>query len=114
FDLIEKLALQTRAGDEDVEIQGARASLRITATVRADAKDQPVVAAKINLRLGGRGGPESGALKGLAELRPGELLAIGQSSLTDKLWQFPSPTDKLSTDSSAGAQQLYYIVRASL
>jgi hypothetical protein len=113
FDLVEKLALQTRAGADDVEIQGARSSLRVTSTVRTDASGQPVIGAKISLRVGAHGGTvNAGALKALAELHPGELLAIGQSSLTDVGGQF-GVTNPTSTESTSGSQ-LYYIVRATL
>jgi hypothetical protein len=109
FDLVEKLALQARAGDEDSQIQGARASLRITPTVRHDAVGNPVIAAKINVQVTPTAPPSfppavtlPGSLKALVELRPGQLIVIGQSSLTSRPIADSTPA------------QMYYIVRASL
>ena len=106
FDLLEKLALQARAGDDDSQIQGVHAGMRVTPTVRHDSKGDPVIAAKINVQIIRAAstiptaGPP-GSLKALVELRPGQLLVIGQSSLT------AGP----NADTPA---QMYYIVRASL
>ena len=109
FDLVEKLALQARAGDEDSQIQGAHASLRITPTVRHDAAGNPVIAAKINVQVTPTAPPSfpptvtlPGSLKALVELRPGQLIVIGQSSLTSRAIADSTPA------------QMYYIVRASL
>jgi hypothetical protein len=106
FDLLEKLTLQARAGDDDSQIQGVHAGMRVTPTVRNDSKGDPVIAAKINVQIVRAASPiptvgPPGSLKALVELRPGQLLVIGQSSLTT------GP----SADSPA---QMYYIVRASL
>jgi hypothetical protein len=101
FELIERLALQARPGDEESQMQGAFTDLRVVPTVRRDPKGEPLIAAKINVRYTPRGtnqGPTQGTLKALTELRPGELLVIGQSSLA-------------GTEPTA---QMYYIVRASL
>ena len=101
FELIERLALQARSGDEDSEMQGAFTALSIVPTVRRDSKGNPLIAAKINVHYVPRGtnmGPTQGTLKALTELRPGELLVIGQSSL----------------GATTPTAQMYYIVRASL
>lgn len=109
FDLLEKLALQARAGNEDSQIQGAHASMRITTTVRHDSKDDPVIAARFNVQITAATPPAfpptvtiPGSLKALVELRPGQLLVIGQSSLTSRPIADSTPA------------QMYYIVRASL
>lgn len=103
FELVEKLALQVRAGD-DGEMQGAHSDMRVAPTVRNDSKGDPVIAAKVSVRLMPRGnGMVQGSLRALTELRPGQLLVIGQSSLPGKG----------STDSAPDGQ-VYYIVRASL
>jgi hypothetical protein len=105
FDLIEKVALQVRAGNDDSAIQGAYFGVHVAPTVRHDSKGDPVIAARINLEINppfsGRGIPRS--LKALAELRPGQLLELGQSGLPGKPNGDPTPT-----------AQVYYIVRASL
>jgi hypothetical protein len=101
FELIERLALQARSGDENSQMQGAFTDLQVVPTVRRDPKGEPLIAAKIQVRYSPRGtnqGPTQGTLKALTELRPGELLVIGQSSLAGT-----TPT-----------AQMYYIVRASL
>lgn len=105
FDLIEKVALRARAGDNESEIQGANFGVRVTPTVRHDSKGNPVVAARIDLRVNppfsGPGIPRS--LKALVELLPGQLLVLGQSGLPGK------------PDGDAMSRaQVYYIVRASL
>jgi len=104
FELIENLALQARAGNNDNSVQGARASLDVEPTIRYDAKGEPLIAARIKFRLVPRSGAPfmgGGSLKALAELHPGQLLVIGQSTL-----QSEKPTERDS--------QIYYIVRASL
>jgi hypothetical protein len=106
FDLLEKLALQARAGDDDSQIQGVHAGMRVTPTVRHDPNGDSVIAAKINVQINRDLSPiptagPPGSLKALVELRPGQLLVIGQSSLTTRP----------SADTPA---QMYYIVRASL
>ncbi len=106
FELIEKLALQARAGNDDNEVQGAHGDMRITPTVRHDPKGDAVIAARVSFRLSpvryGVPGPP-GALKALTELRPGELLVIGQSNLPGA-----------NASDSAPETQVYYILRASL
>ena len=103
FELVEKLALQVRAGD-DGEMRGAHSEMHVVPTVRSDSKGDPVIAARVQVRLMARGnGMVQGSLRALTELRPGQLLVIGQSSLPGK-----GPTD------SAPDGQVYYIVRASL
>ena len=105
FDLIEKVALQARAGDDESDIQGANFGVRVAPTVRHDSKGDPVVATRIDLRVNppfsGPGIPRS--LKALVELIPGQLLVLGQSGLAAKP----------NADAMSPAQ-VYYIVRASL
>ncbi len=105
FELIEKVSLQARAGDDESAIQGANFGVRVVPTVRHDSKGNPVVAARIDLRVNppfsGPGIPRS--LKALVELIPGQLLVLGQSGLPGR-----SNTDAISP------AQVYYIVRASL
>jgi hypothetical protein len=103
FELIENLALLARAGNDNSVVQGARAGLEVNPTVRYDAKGEPVIAARINVQLVPQVGSAfaQGSLKALTELRPGQLLVIGQSTLPAK-------------SSAERDSQLYYIVRASL
>jgi hypothetical protein len=113
FELTEKLALQARAGAEDSEIQGAHFGMRVTPTLRHDAKGNPMIAATVNVQMiNGQFGPQFGmysippTLKALVEFRPGELMVIGQSSLRGKSAGNATP--------DAPDTQEYYIVRASL
>jgi hypothetical protein len=105
FELIENLALQARAGNDSSTVQGARAGLEVAPTVRYDAKGEPVIAARINVRLVPRPDgnllAQQGSLKALTELRPGQLLVIGQGTVPAK-------------NSAERDSQIYYIVRASL
>jgi len=104
FELIENLALQTRAGNENNQVKGARAELQVATSLRNDEKGQPVIAAKINVQFVQQNISQPfqlGALKALTELRPGQLLVIGQSTVPGK-----TPTDRNA--------KVYYIVRASL
>jgi hypothetical protein len=105
FTLLEKLALQVRAGDNNTLIQGVRVGFQISPTVRYDAKGDPVIAARIDVQqvLNGIFGGQPGSLRAAVELRPGQLLVIGQSSLPPSSAGAPTPQS-----------QLYYIVRASL
>jgi hypothetical protein len=106
FALLEKLALQARAGENDCLIQGVRAGFRVSPTVRYGAKGAPVIAAKIEVQpvlnpiFAAR---QPGSLKAVVELPPGQLLVIGQNSLP------PGPAGAPNSQS-----QLYYIIRASL
>ena len=109
FELLEKLSTQVRSGQSS-EIQGQRSSMEVNTSLRRDSKDQPLIAARIELYLpplSSGGFNSSGAfnpmlgsgLKAQTEMRPGELLVVGQSSLSDK---------------SAPDRELYYIIRAAL
>jgi hypothetical protein len=109
FDLLEKLALQARAGADDSQIQGEHANVRIVPTVRHDSNGEPVIAARISVQLIASTPPafpptvtNPGSLRALVELRPGQLLVIGQSNLTTRPIADSTPA------------QMYYIVRASL
>jgi hypothetical protein len=105
FDLMEKLALQARAGNEDSEIEGAHFGMRVTPTLRHDAKGNPVIAAKIYVHsyTPNCNGRCPGSLNALAEFPPGQLLVIGQSGLPSQ-----------SNTEIASEPAVYYIVRASL
>jgi hypothetical protein len=107
FELFEKLDLRARAGDDSL-IQGARSTMRVTATERSDAKGEPVIAARFNMEISPFNVGSPGMLKALAELRPGQLLVIGQSNLPSRNFANPNPNPTQPT------QQVYYIVRASL
>jgi hypothetical protein len=106
FSLLEKLALRVRAGETNGRIQGLRAGAYISPTVRNDAKGDPVIAARMEVGpLAGSTTPNApvpgaGHLEAVVELRPGQLLVLGQSSQAGKnlLEQIP----------------VYYLVRASL
>jgi hypothetical protein len=113
FELTEKLTLEARAGAEDSEIQGAHFGMRVTPTVRHDARGDPLIAARINVQMiNGQFGPQFGTysipptLKALVEIRPGQMVVIGQSGLRGK------PGSNATPD--APDTQEYYIVRASL
>jgi hypothetical protein len=106
FDLLEKLVMHVRTGYGGNEIQGQRAALKVNTSLRRDSKDQPVITAQLELRFlqlrlqpgeAYFGNPPT--LRAQTELRPGELLVVGQSNLADK---------------SGAERELYYIVRAVL
>jgi hypothetical protein len=102
FSLLEKLSTVARAGHEGSEVRGASARMEVQATLRNAGGDQPVVAAKLEIAVQETWGrPGSGvSLEAQTELRPGELLVVGQSS---------GPQDTAGRDS-----QVYYVVRATL
>lgn len=64
FELIENLAIQARAGNENSAVQGARAGLEIAPTLRYDAKGEPVIAGcparRIHRALGSARSPDRG------------------------------------------------------
>jgi hypothetical protein len=96
FELLEQLSTQALSGGGSSEVLGARARMEVSVSVLRDSQDRPVVSAQ--LRLHANQGP-GGTITAQAELRPGELLVLGQSSITDK---------------GGNDRQLYYIVRATL
>ncbi len=110
FELLEKLSAQARSGQRS-QIQGQHAAMEVNTSLLRDSKDQPVIAARIQLHqldfspgipnaMRGSGLEARGlGLEAQTEMRPGELLVVGQSSLSDK---------------SAPDRELYYIVRAAL
>ncbi len=95
FELLEQLSTQAQSGERNSDVQGTRAGMVVSATVLRDGQDHPVVAAQLKLHL--NQGP--GGITAQTQLRPGELLVLGQNGLLDK-----GGTDR----------QLYYIVRATL
>lgn len=97
FQLIEKLTIHARAGHEG-DVQGAQAAMRAEPTLRRTGKEEAAVFSKLALWLN-----RSGArLNAEMEMKPGELLVLGQSAYT--------PDGMPSSDN----QTLYYIVRATL
>ncbi len=100
FELLEKLSTTARPGRDSSNISGAVAHVQIRATLRKIDATQSTVAAKINISVFAGPGSQS-ALEAQAEMRPGELLVLGQSALA-------------SRDASKINAQLYYIVRATL
>jgi hypothetical protein len=113
FELTEKLTLQARAGNEDSDIDGAHFSMRITPTVRHDAKGNPMIAARIKVQMiNGQYGPQFGryslppTLAALVEVHPGQLMVIGQSGMRGRAGVNGTP-DEPDTEE-------YYILRASL
>lgn len=97
FQLIEKLTIHIRAGHEG-DVQGAYAALRAEPTLRRAGKEQAAIFSKLSLWLNRTGA----RLNAEMEMKPGELLVLGQSAY--------SPDGAPSSDN----QMLYYIVRASL
>lgn len=106
FELLERLSTQTRSGQSS-DVQGDRAKMAVTGSLRRDGKDQPLIVALLTVSLNSSHSVSPGpygplpvpAIKAETELRPGELLVLGQSSF------------------SVGAvadRDLYYIVRATL
>ncbi len=100
FELLEKLSTYARPGRDSSNISGAMAQVQIRATLRRIDATQSMVAAKINLSVSAGPGAQA-ALEAQAEMRPGELLVLGQSALANR-------------DVSKTNAQLYYIVRATL
>jgi len=109
FELLEKLSTQVRSG-QGSKIEGQRSTMEVNTSLRSNGKDQPLVAARVGLQLMPSSAGEYNSsnvftpgrgtkLEAQTEMRPGELLVVGQSSLPDK---------------SSPARELYYIVRASL
>ncbi|HEX4912231.1 MAG TPA: hypothetical protein VFV64_15840 [Permianibacter sp.] len=97
FQLIEKLTIHARAGHEG-DVQGAQAALRAEPTLRRAGKDEAAVFAKLSLWLNRNGA----RLNAEMEMKPGELLVLGQSAYS---------SDGAPTSDN---QTLYYIVRATL
>lgn len=100
FELVEKLSTVARTGRDDSSVRGARASMQVRASLRTAEDNQQVVAAKLRTGVGGFGWDSS--LEAQAEMRPGELLVVGQSALGSQ--PGTPPTNR----------QVYYIVRATL
>jgi hypothetical protein len=81
-------------------VNGAQANMQVQASLRTAEDDQQVVAAE--LKLGVTGFAWNSSLEAQSEMRPGELLVVGQSALGSR--PGTPPTNK----------QIYYIVRATL
>jgi hypothetical protein len=99
FKLREKLSTVTRSG-QHAQVAGTGIGMGITASLRKDEQDQPLVAADVNVST--LVSP-SQRLAASAELRPGELFVIGQSAVADSRG---GPEGQSS--------QIYYILRATL
>lgn len=97
FQLIEKLTIHARAGHEG-DVTGAHAVMRVEPTLRRLGKEQAAVYSKLSLWLNRNGA----RLNAEMEMKPGELLVLGQSAY--------------AADAAASSenQTLYYIVRATL
>jgi len=107
FELVEKLVTRVRSSSERSVIKGARATMVVTPTIRLGEKDMPVVTAAFGIEVHRQRGDtqsEGRSLQTIAELRPGQLLVVGQSGVEGK----PGDT------SAAPDGEIYYIVRASL
>ncbi len=100
FVLLEKLSTSARPGRDSSNINGAVAQAQIRATLRKIDATQSMVAAKIALSVSAGPGSHAG-LEAQAEMRPGELLVLGQSAIANQ-------------DASKTNAQLYYIVRTTL
>ncbi|MEO8307961.1 MAG: hypothetical protein ABI616_07965 [Pseudomonadota bacterium] len=101
FTLIEKLSTEGLSGHEASQVRGALSNMQIQATLRKGEGNKQVVAAKVRLSVDVRPG-SAVALEAQTEMRPGELLIVGQSAVLD-------PRDGKTADA-----QVYYIVRATL
>jgi hypothetical protein len=105
FELVEKLATQARSGSQNSEVAGSRAALSVTPTIRLGAKEEPVISARFRIESRRQPGDDPGGMpreiKSITELRPGQLLVVGQSSMSGSRG---APPDS----------DVYYIVRASL
>jgi hypothetical protein len=101
FELLEKLSTQARSG-QNSDVLGEHATMAVTGSLRRDSKDQPLIVALLKLSLHpshpGPPGPLP-AINAETELRPGELLVLGQSSFSG---------------GAVADRDLYYIVRAML
>jgi hypothetical protein len=106
FDLVEKLSTVTRAGLSESKVRGATAGLEVQASLRKAEDNQQVVAAKLKLAINATQTQIlTGTMRQLEaqiELRPGELLVVGQSA-----------AGAVRDDAKADAQ-VYYIARATL
>ncbi len=101
FQLLEKLSTLARAGEES-DIRGAAARMEVNASLRKDDQGQPTVAAKVEIQvMGGIATPVE--IEARTEMRPGELLVIGQSAVTDP-----------RRGAGVANAQIYYILRARL
>jgi hypothetical protein len=98
FELLEALSTTGKSGQKSSYIVGERTNLTATASVLRDTADHPIVSAEIKLAATNIPGPLHPSITAQTQLRPGELLVLGQSGFADK----------------GAERQLYYIVRATL
>lgn len=105
FDIWEKLSTRVRAGQRS-KISGMHASMMVVPSMRRSGTAEPMIAAEVEIVSNPRRSPSAGDARigTQVELRPGELLVLGQSG-------FEIDTNN---PQSAAPQQLYYILRASL
>jgi len=100
FELLEKLSTVARTGRDKSKVRGAQAFMEVDASLRTAEDNQQMVAAKLQMGVMGLGWNSN--LEAQSEMRPGELLVVGQSALGSPPGSPPSN------------KQLYYIVRATL
>lgn len=100
FELLEKLSTVARTGRDSSDVHGARSSMKVDASLRRAEDNQQLVAAKLRIGINGLGW--NSGLEAQTEMRPGELLVVGQSALGSPMGAPPSN------------KQVYYIVRATL
>jgi hypothetical protein len=100
FELLEKLSTNARPDKDTSNISGALTQVQLRATLRKINATESTVAAKLALSVSAGPGVHA-AIEAQAELRPGELLVLGQSAVGNR-------------DASKANAQLYYIVRATL
>ncbi len=100
FELLEKVSTAARAGGDQSRVTGAQTNMEVQASLRTAGENKQVVAAELRLGVSGFGWNSS--LRAQSEMRPGELLVVGQSALGTRPNTPPSN------------KQIYYIVRATL
>lgn len=96
FALVEKLTIHARAGHEG-DVTGVDAMMRAESSLRRVGKEHATVFAKLALMLSRKGVQ----LRAEMEMKPGELLVLGQSAYPD------------DGEASSDDETLYYIVRAT-
>jgi len=98
FKLIEKMTVHVRTGQSSV-VSSANGIFEVRPSVRRGSGDSRLISAELKFQMRG---PES--LRTETELKPGELLVLGQTSI-----------HALEGDKGVPSEQrLYYIVRATL
>jgi hypothetical protein len=106
FELRDKLSTLLQSGQQPGRAKSGLSQMEIRASLRKGADNQPTVAARFDIDIlrSDLIGVSLASLNAQSELRPGELLVLGQSALAS-----PSPPGTPQTN-----KQVYYIVRATL